>query len=364
MIFAAFAYLSLLLYLKYLDHRSKKLLLALGIAMGLALSAQYKAMFLFPLFLVFPFIEPRVDQTGLLRKLLLMFVGAMVVFLVVNYPAVLDPQNFMSGIGKQTVHVANGHVLRHYPLPNLFSFHLINSLVPGLTIPVILASAVGLLFTIINWKKSSTGLHLLFFFVLIYYLIHEITPMKAWPGFIRYMVPCAPALIIFAVKGILDLGQWIKGSISAAVASSAMVALLSIIIIYPLCISVVLLYNINERDTRIRAKAWLEEQGGEFVAERYALPLHRDITSLSVMDIKELQQRGVRYLVASSFQYGRFDFGSKLQRQRERVYQMKDQYDVIFEFPYHEIKPYYKSYAFSNPLIRIVDIQKTPYLPK
>ncbi len=364
MIFAAFAYLSLFFYLEFLNHRSKKLLLALGVATGLALSSQYKAVLLIPLYLLFPLADPRVDRTGLFRDLLLMLVGALVVFLVVNYPAVLDPQNFMQGVKLQKRHIMTGHSIRVYPLPNLFSFHIVNSLVPGLTLPVLLASGAGLISTLISWKKCSTGLRLLVFFVLIFYLAHEITPMKTWPDFMRYMVPCAPALILFAVKGIQDLGCLLRGRLPATVASGTVVVLLTTIIVYPLYNSALLLYNIGDRDTRIRAEAWLADQGVEFVAELYALPEHRDVISLTVVDINEMQQRGVDYLVASSFQFGRYDFGAKLPRQRKGVYRVKRQYDAIFEFPYHEIMPYYKSYAFSNPLIRIVDIRKRPCIQR
>lgn len=42
--------------------------------------------------------------------------------------------------------------------------------------------------------------------------------------------------------------------------------------------------------------------------------------------------------------------------QSDKVYAMSRGYRELFKHPYTEIKPPYKSYAFSNPTIRIVDI--------
>lgn len=60
--------------------------------------------------------------------------------------------------------------------------------------------------------------------------------------------------------------------------------------------------------------------------------------------------------VASSFHYDRYQLGTKLQNQRDAGY------EFLFRYPYAEIRPDYKSFAFSNPVLRIVDLRQPPDL--
>ena len=77
----------------------------------------------------------------------------------------------------------------------------------------------------------------------------------------------------------------------------------------------------------------------------------------ATIDLAEARQRGVDYLVASSFMYERYFLGSQFKGQDAEIYQVHQQYVELFKHPYVEIRPSYKSFGFNNPVIRIVDIR-------
>ena len=65
------------------------------------------------------------------------------------------------------------------------------------------------------------------------------------------------------------------------------------------------------------------------------------------------------FLVASSFQYDRYLYGATLHDQRPVVYKFAGAYRKLFSsYPYLEFAPAYRSFAFSNPTVRVIDIRK------
>jgi hypothetical protein len=59
----------------------------------------------------------------------------------------------------------------------------------------------------------------------------------------------------------------------------------------------------------------------------------------------------------SSFNYERFFIGAEWWGQQPKVYKTHKKYMQLFSYPYREIIPAYKTFAFSNPVIRIIDIR-------
>jgi hypothetical protein len=125
----------------------------------------------------------------------------------------------------------------------------------------------------------------------------------------------------------------------------------------PLYLSVRLVSAIGN-DTRARAAAWLQERGARAVVEQYG-GLRPQVWSIADVDVEAARQDGVEYLVASSLLYGRYVRGSEMSGQAPEVYRLGRRYRELFDrFPVVEIQPPYESYAFTNPVIRIVDIRR------
>jgi len=55
--------------------------------------------------------------------------------------------------------------------------------------------------------------------------------------------------------------------------------------------------------------------------------------------------------------YDRFIRGKSLKNQGEAVYEAYQKYGELFSLPFTEITPPYKSFAFHNPTVRIIDIR-------
>jgi hypothetical protein len=75
------------------------------------------------------------------------------------------------------------------------------------------------------------------------------------------------------------------------------------------------------------------------------------------LDPAEWRAKGVDYLVASSFMYDRYTTGAKLRNRRPEIYRTHERYTELFTLPYVEFAPAYRTFAFSNPVIRIIDLR-------
>ena len=127
------------------------------------------------------------------------------------------------------------------------------------------------------------------------------------------------------------------------------------VLVLPFYSAVQLVYHLD-KDTREEAKEWMKAAKEKVMCEKYVFT-YQIIRSLADVDINVWKSRGFSYLVASSFQYDRYFFGRKLEGPDPEIYRAYERYKKLFSYPYREIKPAYKSYAFSNPVIRIIDIR-------
>lgn len=357
LIFTACAYLSLLGFLNFLKERTVGSTFILGIATGLALSAQYKGVLLILLFFIFPKNIPDMARQGYYRSLRKSLAVMGVTFLLVNYPLVLNLGTFFTGFITEIGRAIGGHTLYVYPFHHWFGFHLVNSLIPGMSLAATLLALGGLAVTIRQWKSADVVDKLLLTYALIFYFFHEISPMKPYPDYMRYMTPIVPALAFFAAKAIQQIDQRIReGSTMKWLARGLPLVLAGVLIITPGHAAWTLTSNLIN-DTRSKAREWVDSSDEKVWFERYALGEGMTKRHLTEVDILEAKKSGVAYLIASSFNYERFFIGAQWSLQQPKVYEMHKKYVRLFSYPYIEIKPAYKSFAFSNPVIRIIDIR-------
>ena len=374
MVFTASALLAIWCYLELLKDRSKRLTIALGVAMGLVLSAQYKSVLLIGLFFLFPLLdrvvislsEEKAPISGLYPKLLLSLGIGIIIALLINYPALLDPAQMIWGITKEKEHVSFGHTIRIYPLPHYFSFHIMKSLLPGITLPVLTLAAIGLVVSVFSWRRISTNHRFLLIFVIVFYLAHEITPMKPAPGFMRYMIPITPVLILFAGLGFQMICNLLKKSPSSGFSNAIGMLCMLLIFAFPMYKSALLVDNLSQKDTRVAAFDWFKQRQGDGAVYfgKHTLLHNKESGRIYKLDketIAQLRQAGFRYAIASSFGYDVYYYGAGLEKQIERVYRHKRRFEEIFNtLDYHEIAPNYQSFSFSNPVIRIIDLDSAP----
>jgi hypothetical protein len=93
------------------------------------------------------------------------------------------------------------------------------------------------------------------------------------------------------------------------------------------------------------------------------------VASLAELDLIKLQnEKKTRYLLASSFTYDRYFVREKIIKNQSLKKKMKIleyswKYEFLFSHPFIEIKPAYRTFAFSNPTIRIIDISNNSSAP-
>lgn len=352
-----FCLLSLLLLLRYIRVRDSLSLVGLGIATGLAMSSHYKGVLLFVVYLLSPVLVPIKDRRRYFKGLITCALIAIFTFLVVNYPIFLHPKVFNRGISFDLRHIFRGHgsskhAIKIYATSELFGFHLVNSIVPGITLAVTLLALAFLVATLLRWKQSSWRDKILVVYVLLFYLVVEVSPTKPFPDFMRYVIPVIPVLLYFSVRGV----EMVADCLRFVGAKRTFAALVAVALSLPLCESLRLIRDLGE-DTREKAERLIAENHWQTKCETYAA-LRADVWSLSTLNIQAERDNGVTHLVASSFLYDRFIHGKSLKNQGEAVYEAYQRYGELFSRPFIEITPPYKSFAFHNPTIRIIDIRE------
>jgi hypothetical protein len=114
------------------------------------------------------------------------------VFLLVNPQVLLYPDGVLADLRWEAGHAAGeGHGLPVSTAAWFGGWHLVRSLVPGLTVPLLAAGGFGLALAAATRER---GILLLAGFGLLWYAAHEASPLKPPPDAMRYMVPLAPVL--------------------------------------------------------------------------------------------------------------------------------------------------------------------------
>jgi hypothetical protein len=91
--------------------------------------------------------------------------------------------------------------------------------------------------------------------------------------------------------------------------------------------------------------------------------IERELDDRQYLTFQSLMNAGSDFLVVSSFQYDRFLEVANLQGQDSRVYEQAEEFRKLFELPFKEFRPAYRSFAFSNPVIRVVQLGEKFQLP-
>jgi len=360
MIGTFFMLLCLLLFLRFIRSPSFRSACLLGVSTGLACSSQYKAMLLFVLYLVSPLIVPSAIRgaKAYYKKILLVVGVALVVFGAVNWSLFTSLDYFKAGVSFEASHVLAGHDVKIWAPEFFFTFHLLRSIVPGIT-PLLALLACGyILIAFFRWKDVPWQERVLISYVFLFYFASEAIPLKPFPDFMRYMIPIVPVLLYFvcALFKKLETGRFRL--------RASLVAGLLVLALLPVLRETILLDHYLVRDTRAELVSWLIGKNDRFLSDEYTtdnlwredLPVIRRAEVITDEYIERARREGGTYALASSFSYERYLLGGMLSGQHPRVYGFYKNYTDLFKKPYIEIKPAFKSFAFSNPTIRIIEL--------
>lgn len=338
---------------RYLRNPTLNRTLVCGLSTGLAAAAHYKGVLALALFILLPcFFSLTISRKRICINACVCVLTAIAMFACINVAMFDNAQTFVEGVHFQSRHVIDGHSIRILPVDFGFCFHLSRSLVPGIGAVAVAVAALGIFLVLRNWRSSPAEVRLALTFFALFYLAIELSPLKPSPNYERYAVPLGPMAAIIIAH---FMNHYWKMS-SGLVAHGSLAALGLLLVLPPLYDSVRIIAKL-EHDTREVANNWISATNESAVFESHC-GRPGDTTYAADIDLDALRRRQVRYLVTSSFAYDRFYLGSKLRStQRRDVYVKKSRYDMLFnQYEFIEFAPAYRTYAFSNPVIRVIDL--------
>lgn len=351
-IMTAFTVSSAVLFIRLVRRTSVANAILLGIGCGLAFSSKYVAFVLLPILLTAPFACGIPDKKTLYKRLLVAIAVSVVTFLLVNAELFFDLDIFKEGVSFEANHMTKGHSgIVVDPVEQWFSFHLIHSIIPGLTWPLAVPALSYIIYMIVRWGRTPWEERFFLLNVAVFYFSVELSPSKPEPAFIRYVIPTIPYFCYFAYRCVAE----ISARIPRLQGKPLNAALFALLLIYPAYDSINLVAHLLD-DTRKELREFTEKHPGAVLGEKYTNE-RGNIRYLWKLRKRKLSP-DTKYLAASSFAYERFKTGRWYKNNRVKDIPEKWRfYEKLFEAPYIEFKPEYRTYAFSNPTIRIIEIE-------
>jgi hypothetical protein len=331
-----------------------------GAALGTAASTHYKSLVLVAAVAMPIVLTPRLRTTCCQPARLLAISGAAAAtFLAWNYPAVMSPDRLLNGMASEGEHAVWGHFVPIYWYHYWGGYHLVHSVMPGMTWPVSLGAVAAAMWFTARWRGLAPVEQMLLLYGWLSYIIPEVSPLKPPPDDARYVLPLIPVLCYFLAKGVDRLSSYATRG-RTPVARVVCAASLALVCVLSCLTKTVGIVSDMADDTRAKAERWVNDMGYRAVYETMAsasLTPERQPWGHS-LDLNRLRLAGYTHFVASSFAYDMYFRGESLSDQSPSVKRRAAAYRRLLQGTVHEIRPAHETFAFSNPIIRIVDLSK------
>lgn len=324
-------------------------ILITGLGLGLSFSAHYKSLLLVVVLGIVWLLIKRSEKKKYFFHILMSTVIGCGIFLLINFPIFSDLETFKSGFEFERNHALEGHTIKVWPTSQFFSFHLRKSLFVGFGVLPTILGILGLLISLAYYRRMRHVERVILVSGFIFYLVVEISPLKPFPGYIRYVIPVLPALAL----GIRHVGVIFKRFLPNKPAVFG--TLLWACAVFEMVSSYRFVDQIG-RDSRLEAdKVTLADDSYFFEVYTTLGSPKQYIFSMSDMSPKDFSKRFSQKLVLSSFIYERYLLGGEMPNQNERIYFAAYVYKELLS---HAIATYsapVKSFGFHSPTVVIVD---------
>ncbi len=215
-------------------------------------------------------------------------------------------------------------------------FHLRESLWPGIGMPLLALGLLGLAAPFVAARERRMPLILIATFAVVWYAVHEATPLKPFPDFARYMLPLVPLLLILGASFIYELAaRWDRRGILAA-----------IVLVLAAVPALVMSVRINSPDVDPRGvvPSIVAASGGRVIFDRYSdYERNRRILGISFRPTKDMAD----IVVTSNLAYDRFALDAAPGG-------MADYYRALASRPHLDVSNGRPTMGYFNPVVRVV----------
>lgn len=348
-------WLSILAFLRLWSRPTIQNAILWGACCGVAAASHYKG---FLLAIVFTLALASGERRGKPHFSALMGLGLLtwiLVFGCINYEVVPEAARALAGIQFEAKHAVRGHGFPVGPGQGVFLFHWRHSLPDGTSTLIAAAGLLGLVCYLAAWRRLPAEPRAVLLFFLVFHAGIELTPLKAFPDFGRYALPQSAVVVLAAAYLIQQLLARVPlGGLWRPVLG---IALAAVFLWSPLLDSVRLDQNLKY-DTRLRVDQVLRRMDVRNpVLDLYATEAHVRPFQPVRAPREQLVAEGHDFAVLSSFSYDRYLFAQSICCLEPTVYDRAARYRNLLALAGEDIRPLHRSYAFSNPTIRVVRLR-------
>jgi hypothetical protein len=314
----------------------------LGLCIGLAASAKLVGALLFP-FSIVVLLLVRPGGAHCVRLIAVVVIVSVLVCALVQLLGFHDWRQLIGGFQAEWAHAMEGHGL---VLPITLTggiFYLRDTLWPGLGPALLALGAAGLIVPLLAPKAERLPCAIIVAFIVVWYLAHEISPMRPYPGFHRYMLPIGPLIVLVGGAFVYYAALHCKLRRPAVIGASAIV-----IAAFPALLSSIQIVSGFEHDPRRVVAAAVEKAGHP----RTKFELYASY------QMPEATAGDAGLLVTSKMLYGRFlRYGMRADQPAE-VRSQTMRYAELFRHPYLEVAGDGRNFSYFNPTIRIIALDR------
>lgn len=352
---APFVVLALVGLIATVREPTLKRIVALGTAIGLAGASKYVGG------LLLVFYAPGVivvfgdrERLGVrATNACLVALIAAIAFGAVDLPAIFASHRFRSNLHLEYMHAVSGHADIVLPITlTLGVFHLRESLWPGLGHLLAVLGIFGLATPFFAAPERRQQLAVIAGFAVLWYFVHEISRLKPYPDFARYMVPLAPLLVLL---GAAFIHEWTERYRPGA---GAMIATLALLIAAVPAWWMTLRVNVRaDDDPRRLLPEIVANVPGVVAVDGYAgyarVPFLARRTS-------QLSAAATQIIVTSTFNYERYQRYGALDLQSAKTRAVAQFFARALARPHLDISNGRPAFGFFNPTTTIVALDGNP----
>jgi len=321
--------------------------LAFGLLVGLATSAKYIGVVLLPLACVVPLIAPVTDVRRYYASLAWSGGTAVAVFALINAPALLMPEIFLHGLNTEIVHALSNHIIVWHGWYSHFLFHWTMSLWPGLGPALAMTGLVAALLVVASWRSSAPAIRLVLVFAVLWYFMHELSPMKPFMAIERHMTVMSGLFAVLAVDLVARLCRQAPAIWRPALATCA-IGILAV----PAAISTLAIARSAPHDTRVMVERVRAALDGRDAVDWYAtFPAYGHYPPLSAID------GATDYVVLVQETAERFAQSASFAGQSDRVRAYARGYSELLARPAILVESTAGSFSYRNVPLRIVALR-------